>query len=186
MYVPVASVGYSVYGINVKDNIFDSLSKGPLLITANILITIHLISAYIILQNPLSQFLEQPFGVKNELSVKRILIRSLITLFVIFVALSCPKFSSILSLVGGSAITLNTFVFPSVFYLKLCSNHRNEWTGTKVSTLEWLFHVLIVLIGLIGGLSSTYTAVQNLAQPNAFIMPCYIKSLENITMTEGH
>lgn len=65
MYVPVASVGYSVYGIDVKDNIFDSLSKGPLLIMSNILITIHLISAYIILQNPLSQFLEQPFGVKN-------------------------------------------------------------------------------------------------------------------------
>jgi len=186
MYVPVATVGFSVYGVHVKDNIFESLSKGPLLILSNILITVHLISAYIILQNPLSQVLEQPFSVKDELSVKRILIRSIITVFVIFVALSCPKFSSILSLVGGSAITLNTFVFPSVFYLKLCSDHKNEWTGTKVSSWEWLVHILIVFIGVIGGLSSTYSAVQNLAQPNALIMPCYIKSMQNITMTKGH
>ena len=39
---------------------------------------------------------------------------------VIFVAMSVPHFSSILSLVGGSTITILGFLCPALFYLKLC------------------------------------------------------------------
>lgn len=66
MYIPVSAIGYGVYGDLVADNIFHSLSQGPLQVFATILITLHLIFAYVILQNPLSQVLEIPLKVPNS------------------------------------------------------------------------------------------------------------------------
>ncbi|CAL1267513.1 unnamed protein product [Larinioides sclopetarius] len=53
-------------------------------------------------------------------------------LFIVFVALSIPKFSKILNLVGGSAITLNCSVFPCVFYYRLCSQKDPNWPERRM------------------------------------------------------
>lgn len=45
----------------------------------------------------------------------------------VFVGETIPKFGKILSLVGGSTITLLTFVFPSLFYMILCDQKRVDW-----------------------------------------------------------
>ena len=47
----------------------------------------------------------------------------------VFIALSIPQFGKILSLIGGSSITLMTFVLPPLFYLKLVSQQdlNKEW-----------------------------------------------------------
>lgn len=63
----------------------------------------------------------------TEFGWKRVVVRSLITAIVIFTAESCPKFGNILALVGGSSVTLNTFVFPSVFYWKLGRQKGPGW-----------------------------------------------------------
>jgi hypothetical protein len=42
----------------------------------------------------------------------------------VFVGESIPKFGKILSLVGGSTITLLTFVLPSFFYMRLCDQQN--------------------------------------------------------------
>jgi len=60
MYVPVGAVGFAVYGDLIQDNIFDSISQGILQVIAIILITMHLVFAYVIIQNPLSQVFELP------------------------------------------------------------------------------------------------------------------------------
>lgn len=65
MYVPVGAVGYGVYGDLVADNIFNSLSSGVLQTVASILITMHLVFAYVIIQNPLSQVVELPLHVPD-------------------------------------------------------------------------------------------------------------------------
>ena len=49
----------------------------------------------------------------------RVVVRTLIVLLVLFTAETIPHFGAILSLVGGSTVTFLTFVFPSLFYLKL-------------------------------------------------------------------
>lgn len=36
------------------------------------------------------------------------------------------------------------------------------------------FHVIIIAIGLLGGVSSTYAAIKSIADPNAFVPPCYV------------
>lgn len=45
----------------------------------------------------------------------------------VIVGETIPRFGKILALVGGSTITLLTFVFPSVFYMKLCGQHKPGW-----------------------------------------------------------
>jgi len=36
------------------------------------------------------------------------------------------------------------------------------------------FHVIIVIIGLIGGVSATYSAIKEITDPKAFVPPCYV------------
>lgn len=45
----------------------------------------------------------------------------------IIIGESLPQFGVILSLIGGSTITLLTFVLPPLFYMKLCSMKRPDW-----------------------------------------------------------
>ena len=66
MYVPIGGAGYGVYGDLVMDNIFQSLTHGPLETIATILITMHLVFAYVIIQNPLSQVFEKPLKVPDS------------------------------------------------------------------------------------------------------------------------
>lgn len=174
MYLPVGSVGYYVFGTDVTPNVFESLERGAMVTSANILITVHIVSAYVIIQNPLSQVLENLFVVEDKFSIRRVMVRSCITALVIFTALSCPKFGHILSLVGGSAITLNTFVFPSVFYCRLCSLHAHEWAQARMPAREWPVHMMIVGVGVVGGVSSTYSAILAILDPKAFAQPCYV------------
>ena len=70
--------------------------------------------------------------------------------FILGVSELIPKFGLILSLIGGSTITLLTFVFPCLFYLRL---EQNISLHIKVLLYE------IIAIGLFGGVASTYSAI---------------------------
>jgi len=35
-------------------------------------------------------------------------------------------------------------------------------------------HILIVIIGIVGGVSATYAAVKGITDPAAFVPPCYV------------
>ena len=58
IYFPVATTGYFVYGLDLKDNILDTISKGPIHNAVLILITAHLLLAYVIVLNPVVQHFE--------------------------------------------------------------------------------------------------------------------------------
>ena len=64
-----------------------------------------------------------------EFNWKRCAFRSLSVLALLFVAETVPSFGSILDLVGASTVTLLTFVFPPLFYMRLCDSSRQnrEW-----------------------------------------------------------
>nr|XP_009858997.1 amino acid transporter AVT1E-like [Ciona intestinalis] len=174
MYIPVGAAGFAVYGDLVADNIFDSLTQGPMKSVATVLITMHLVFAYVIIQNPLSQVFEMPLNLPDEFGLKRVLVRTSITVVVIFTAESCPRFGHILALVGGSAVTLNTFVFPSIFFWKITRMHGKEWEGATMPKWEIPLHVIIITIGVIGGVSATYSAIRGITDPTAFVPPCYV------------
>lgn len=91
----------------------------------------------------------------------------------VFVGETVPQFGYILSLVGGSTITLLTFVFPSFFYIKLCSQSGLLWSKRRISMFEKVYMWELIVIGLVGGSASTYSAVVAIFGPNSFTKPCY-------------
>ncbi|KAJ9600373.1 hypothetical protein L9F63_009343, partial [Diploptera punctata] len=126
LYLPVAAAGYYVYGEAVNPNIVLSLPKSILAVIANILLAIHLVLAFLIIINPVCQELEEIANIPRYFNWKRCLVRTSMLCIMVFVGESVPKFGKILSLVGGSTVTLLTFVLPPYFYMKLCDQEKNE------------------------------------------------------------
>lgn len=62
----------------------------------------------------------------SEFHWKRCLVRTGMVCVMVFVGESILEFGKILSLVGGSTITLLTFVLPSFFYMRLCDQEKQE------------------------------------------------------------
>ncbi|CAG2246785.1 SLC32A [Mytilus edulis] len=126
MYLPTALSGYLAYGRDVNVNVLKSLSVGNMAHITEILITVHLLFGFVIFMNPICQQFEAIVGVPEEFTWKRCVVRPIIVLAVLFVSESVPHFGTVLSLVGGSATTLLAYVFPCVFYMKLCRDVNEE------------------------------------------------------------
>ena len=79
MMIPVAFTGYFFHAGNVSPNILKQLNEEAYLtIIANILLTSHLLFAFVIIQNPIALRFEIPFGV-TTFGLKRVLIRSAVS-----------------------------------------------------------------------------------------------------------
>lgn len=175
LYIPVAACGYILFGSNLKDNILDSLTKGPDMIVVEVLLASHLLFAFIIIINPFCQEFEQLLKVPNEFGWRRCLLRTSVMILIVFVGESVPHFGKILNLVGGSTITLLTFVFPPLFYMRLVDMKSPDVTESRqVKTFERIFLWLLVFIGISGGAAATYNSVWKIAAPDAFSLPCYV------------
>ena len=74
----------------------------------------------------------------------------MIFLFVLGIAEAVPKFHVILSLMGGSTVTMMAFILPCIFYLKL-----NPRSPLYIKVL----HVEIILVALASGGTATYSAI---------------------------
>ncbi|EEB10155.1 vacuolar amino acid transporter, putative [Pediculus humanus corporis] len=173
LYVPVTFGGYIVYGEMVTPNIILSLGHTSLVKMANILMAIHLVLAFLIVINPVCQELEEHFKIPMDFGIKRCLIRSGIMLTMVFVGETIPRFRKILALVGGSTITLLTFVFPALFYMLLCRQHKLEWPERSIPLHIRLYLWELIIIGVIGGTASSYSAILSIFSPDAFSLPCY-------------
>ncbi len=66
MYLPVAFTGFLVYGTSVAGNILQSIPSNGMRVTAEVLITCHVMSAFVIVLNPFSQDMEEVFGVPHS------------------------------------------------------------------------------------------------------------------------
>ncbi|XP_075229576.1 uncharacterized protein LOC142329123 isoform X2 [Lycorma delicatula] len=173
LYLPVAFGGYVVYGDIVNANILLSLSRGILVSTANILMAVHLLLAFFIIINPVCQEIEEIFDVPQEFCVKRCVIRTLMVFLMIVVGETIPKFGMILALVGGSTITLTTFVLPQFFYMRLCDQKSIEWPERTIPLHHRVYMWELIFIGLAGGSAATYSAVMAIFGNNSLTKPCY-------------
>ncbi|XP_049818819.1 uncharacterized protein LOC109600018 [Aethina tumida] len=173
LYLPISAGGYYVYGEDVDFNISRSLSKSLYVYLANILMAIHLIFAFLIVTNPVSQELEEALNIPKNFNWKRCCIRSFMMFAMIIIGESLPQFGVILSLIGGSTITLLTFVLPPLFYMKLCSMKSPDWQPRHIPLHEKIYLWELIAIGIVGGGASTYSAVHVIFGYNSFSKPCY-------------
>merc|ERR1712106_528304 len=172
LYFPMAAACHFSLGDQVTDNIVLAMSDGWQRITVEIMLLLHLISAYPISTNPPAQFFEQLLGIPSGL---------------LFVAETVPSFGSILDLVGASTVTLLTFIFPPYFYMRLsdASIGKKEWIQRKIPLWERIYCWTLIIIGLAGGCCATYTAVRNIFS-SSMSVPCYLMGdTTNVTISAG-
>ena len=138
IFLPLSISGYLFYGSSVQSNILRVLTPGPLLTAINVLMATHVFAAFLIAINPVNLLIEDflklehckygPLSVFFQLSYfpshsafnwKRCSLRTLVGFLCIFIGLTIPKFDRILNFVGASAISVQSFVLPPLFYMLL-------------------------------------------------------------------
>ncbi|KAG8184420.1 hypothetical protein JTE90_004590 [Oedothorax gibbosus] len=174
LYVPVAVLGYSVYGDKVESDVIDSLPHSTIKTIISVLLAFHMIFAFLLVINATSQEFEEFLNVPNGFGWKRCAVRTAMLVVIVFIAQSIPKFGKVLNLVGGSAITLTASVFPCFFYYALCSQHNPSWPERYIPVHEKVYLVVIMVCGVVGGCISTYSAINDIAGADTFNPPCYV------------
>jgi len=187
IYFPMAAACYFSLGDQVTDNIVLAMSDGWQRITVEIMLLLHLITAFPIITNPPAQFFEQILNIPSDFNWKRCVFRTLSVFFLLFIAETVPSFGSILDLVGASTVTLLTFIFPPYFYMRLsdASIGRKEWVQRKLPMWERIYCWVLIVIGIAGGCCATYTAVRNIFS-SSLSVPCYLMGdTTNVTISAG-
>jgi len=177
-YLPVSIFGYIVYGDKLNiENVLPLLPVGWIQDTVTILITLHVMFGFIIFINPINQEFESLFKIPSRFTWKRLVSRTCVVIFIVFLAESIPAMSLLLDLIGGTSMAFLTFVFPGTFYLIL------RWrTCTRVSKIDtpiqwWEYPItaLISLVGFLGAIASVYAFCYTVATgDNLFKKPCYV------------
>lgn len=173
MYLPITYGGYFVYGESTQANIILSLKPSLLAVLANICMVAHLVLAFLILINPVAQEIENIFDVPHEFCILRCVVRTCMVLLMVVVGETIPQFSKIITLVGGSTVTLLTFVLPNLFYMKLCDQESTEWPKRKIPLHMRVFMWELIAIGLVGGAAATYSAFHSIFSGSSISKPCY-------------
>lgn len=168
IYMPVSVISFNKFGDDIKSNIIRNLPVSALTTSIRILMAGHVLCAYLILINPVNLNIENYFGLDHSFNFFRCFSRVLVTLVAIFTGLSIPKFGKLLSLVGASAVVIQTYILPVVFYHKL---KKNE---SRVSTRMKILLLVILIASVLTAVGASASAIFDLLDPKAFTKPCYI------------
>ncbi|PHT34558.1 hypothetical protein CQW23_26358, partial [Capsicum baccatum] len=116
-YLPVAFIGYWVFGNGVDDNILLTLHRPTWLIAAaNIFVVVHVIGSYQVYAMPVFDMIET-YAVKS-LKYKpstplRVILRMIFVAFTLFVGLTFPFFGGLMGFFGGFALA------PTSYYVSI-------------------------------------------------------------------
>ncbi|KAI3385429.1 hypothetical protein SNEBB_010257 [Seison nebaliae] len=175
MYLPVSIAGYALFGTDVKSNILQSISPDLYRISLQLLIAIHLLSAFIIVINPVFQHLEMFLPNFEDKSIRKLILRcTLRTIIVgscVFIGSTLPNFAIILSLIGATGVIVS-FIYPLFFYYKL---HERDFIQKKIEKMELVLMILISLIALIAGVFGIYSGCKQFTTTH-FTYPCYVNA----------
>lgn len=173
LYLPITFGGYFVYGETVNANIVLSLKSSSLVVFANISMVIHLVLAFLIVINPVAQEIENIFDIPHEFCLLRCVVRTGMVLLMVVVGETVPQFAKILALIGGSTVTLLTFVLPNFFYMKLCDKKSIEWPKRDIPLHLRVYMWELIVIGVLGGVAATYSAILAIFSSHSISKPCY-------------
>lgn len=177
LYFGVAAAGYFILGDQAQQNIIDSLCETPYKTVVQISILLHLFSALPIIVNAPNQYFENILNIPKNFNIKRCLYRTFSFAVLLFISETIPNFGSILDLVGGSTVTMLTFIFPPIFYIRLCqmSKLNPKWKPREVSTVEMVYCIALITMGVAGGGAATYNAIKNIVS-DFKVAPCYVST----------
>ncbi|GJM87640.1 hypothetical protein PR202_ga03616 [Eleusine coracana subsp. coracana] len=156
-YLPVAFLGYYVFGNAVDDNILITLEKPRWLIAAaNLFVVVHVIGSYQIYAMPVFDMLETFLVKKLRFTPGlplRLIARTLYVVFTALVGIAVPFFGGLLGFFGGFAFAPTTYYLPCILWLKI--------KKPKAFSLSWFTNWFCIIVGVlltvfapIGGLRS--------------------------------
>ncbi|CAO2210379.1 unnamed protein product [Urochloa humidicola] len=172
-YFPVSLIGYWAFGNQVDENILITLNKPKWLIAlANMMVVVHLIGSYQVYAMPVFDMIEtvlvRKFWFTPGLRL-RLIARTIYVVFTMFVAMTFPFFSELLSFFGGFAFAPTSYFLPCIMWLTVYKPKR--------FSLSWFTNWACIAIGMLlmvisptGGLRQiilkikTYTVYQDYPQ----------------------
>lgn len=164
LYLPMLIVGYAVYGDAVTSPIYQVPSMKDNFVVKLIIgaLTLHVLGAYAIVINPPERALESTLGVDSWPAplLWRMVFRTLFVALTAGVSITLQtKFPPFLDLVAAFTSTFTQFIFPSLFYLRLCMMNK-----VRVHPVEWLWNGLILIVATVGATFGTIDALKEIAK----------------------
>jgi len=156
LYLPVAVVGYAIFGDSVVSPILDSLPNNWVQLASKVAITVHVLLTYPVLMTLLLTELEGSIGLRPKVFAylpKRTGFRAILVSMTVLVAAFVPYFDTMMSLIGAVCVIMTVFIMPAAFYLKLRAR----------TVRERIIPVLVALIGLTGACAGAVQATMDLA-----------------------
>ncbi|CAL4073844.1 unnamed protein product, partial [Meganyctiphanes norvegica] len=176
LYTPIAGVCYGFLGSDVDDNVLLEV-KGSMVTFTQVLMLLHFLFVFNIVINPIMQSVEDILNIPNQFGWRRCVVRSSLLFIVLLTGLSIPQFGKILDLIGGSTVTILTFLLPPLCYILLLKSRTPDLpTYRSISTLEVVSLVGIMMIGLVGGSVSTWSALSEVFSPGSLNSTCFSHS----------
>ncbi|KAF8775741.1 hypothetical protein HU200_004270 [Digitaria exilis] len=141
-YLPVSFVGYWAFGNSVKGDILVTLNKPKWLIAlANMMVVIHVIGSYQIYAMPVFDMIEtvlvKKFRFPPGLTL-RLIARSTYVAFTMFLGITFPFFSDLLSFFGGFAFAPTTYFLPCIMWLAIYKPKRFSSHGSLTGSALFL------------------------------------------------
>ncbi|XP_075087932.1 lysine histidine transporter 2-like isoform X1 [Nicotiana tabacum] len=141
-YLPVAFIGYWVFGNGVDDNILLTLHRPTWLIaTTNIFVVAHVIGSYQVYAMPVFDMIEA-YAVKslkyNPSTLLRVCVRTVFVAFTLVVGMTIPFFGGLMGFFGGFALAPTSYYLPCIIWLIIKKPRRFglSWCTNWVSLPE--------------------------------------------------
>ncbi|XP_048000796.1 probable sodium-coupled neutral amino acid transporter 6 isoform X2 [Leguminivora glycinivorella] len=201
------------YGSAVESNILQGIPPSIALFVVALLVTLQLCLSSAVGNSALFQHVEDLLHIPRDFSIQRCLLRSSIVALAVFLGESVPSFDVVMGLVGSTLTGPLMFIFPPLFFLKLChakSNLKDKQNGgyggiqngdalplihnaleTQYKTfieshedfyskieqykIKWydiLLAVLVMSMGMLATVISTYSSWSGAVNSATFSTPC--------------
>ncbi|XP_063369450.1 probable sodium-coupled neutral amino acid transporter 6 isoform X1 [Cydia amplana] len=113
------------YGSAVETNILQGIPPSIALFLVALLVTLQLCLSSAVGNSALFQHVEDLLHIPRDFSCQRCLLRSSIVALAVFLGESVPSFDVVMGLVGSTLTGPLMFIFPPLFFLKLCHAKSN-------------------------------------------------------------
>ncbi|XP_026497665.2 uncharacterized protein LOC113401825 [Vanessa tameamea] len=120
LFTVTSLVAANRYGNNIESNILQGIPPSFILYILALLVTLQLCFSSAVSNSALFLHIEDLLKIPREFGVKRCLLRSGIVAFAVFLGESVPRFDLVMSLVGSTLTGPLMFIFPPLFFLRLC------------------------------------------------------------------
>ena len=176
LFLPVSAIGYWKFGSSVKTNIIRNLEPSPLVTCIEVLMLGHVFCAFLIQVNPINLTIESLLGIDHSFNWKRCTARTIVVILAVMTGLAVPKFAKLLNFIGSFSVSLQSFVLPALFYLKLKQPLKSGFSFLTPFSWNNLVLVVIAVFGIFIAFVSTFYSLIDLFHPDAFSQPCFMNA----------